>query len=337
MNPRLLRESCLAVLAALVIAASPFTPGSLLPSLGIGAFCGVALFVYRMRSAPALAEGVDEAPAADIDWRPLAISGLVVALFLAVFAPTLEWMYEQWTRSVWVNNHGMFIPFVMAWMAREALREDSGEPEAGSAWGFAFLVPSLMLAVLDAGTEARYLAAAGFLLGLPGLCLLLLGPRRTGKLRVALLIGVLMMPVPYTLATPLALRTMTAQGVEAVLHLLGFSVLREGTLLYMPQNVFLVADACSGFATLYAAVAVALVLACYAKTFRRRVAVLAVAIPFALAANVARVTALVLLSLGMGEWILDTPLHEATGVVAFFVILVSLFLVADYGIRRGQT
>jgi hypothetical protein len=34
----------------------------------------------------------------------------LVLLALAVFAPTLAWLYTQWTISVFRNGHGLFIP-----------------------------------------------------------------------------------------------------------------------------------------------------------------------------------------------------------------------------------
>jgi exosortase/archaeosortase family protein len=48
----------------------------------------------------------------------------------------------------------------------------------------------------------------------------------------------------------------------------------------------------------------------------------------AVGANVVRVTALVLLTRWLGIGLLDTPVHEATGVATFVGVLVPLLLVA---------
>ena len=178
-------------------------------------------------------------------------------------------MYLEWTRSVWSNEHGLFVPFAMAWLARNALRGDTG-PAESSAWGLLPLGAGLALAVLDANAQTRYLGALGLLLALPGLSLLLLGPRRTLALRVPLLIGILLVPIPYTSGTPLALRTLTANGVLPLLHGLGFTAMREGTQLILPRQNFMVADACSGVATLYASLASAMVLAALSTSHWRR-------------------------------------------------------------------
>jgi exosortase len=112
-------------------------------------------------------------------------------------------------------------------------------------------------------------------------------------------------------------------------------VVREETLLFLPNATFLVADACSGFATLYAAVGVAVVLAAYARSWRRRLLLLASAWPLALACNVARVTLLVGLANHFGLGLLDTPFHAASGVATFWAVLLLQILMADRRALRG--
>jgi exosortase/archaeosortase family protein len=95
-----------------------------------------------------------------------------------------------------------------------------------------------------------------------------------------------------------------------------------------PAHNFVVADACSGANTLWAALAMALVLAATSATTWRRVALLMLAPLLAISANVLRVTLLVLLTKWLGTELLDTPIHEATGVATFFGVLGPLIGVA---------
>lgn len=90
----------------------------------------------------------------------------------------------------------------------------------------------------------------------------------------------------------------------------------------------LVADACSGFATLYSGAAIALILAHMSSEPRRRVLLLGLAAPIALAANVIRVTVLTLAVYAYGARILETALHQWTGIAAFALVLAALFCVA---------
>jgi exosortase len=317
----LLRELAFALTAGVVFMVSPFTPNELAPAAAGGFLVGAGLLAWRLRPrSPVWDEAATDAPAFELGWDRVA--GVAVALLcLAVFAPTVHWMYLEWTRSIWSNEHGLFVPFAMAWLAHNALRRDHG-PADGSAWGLLPLGAGLGLAVLDANAQSRYLAALGLVIALPGLSLLLLGPRRTRALRVPLLIGLLLIPIPYTVGTPLALRTLTASGVLPLLQMLGFTVLREGTQLIMPRQNFLVADACSGVATLYASMALV-------NSRWRRVALILMAPVLAVGANIVRVTLLVLLAQAFGTQLLDTALHEASGVATFAIVLAILFWMAS--------
>jgi len=324
----ILRELALAVVAGVVFTVSPFTPNELGPAAAGGFAVGAAVLAWRLRpGSPVWSAAAEPAAPLRIAREPLLAAGACL-LTLAAFGPTLHWMYLEWTRSVWSNEHGLFVPFVMVWLARNALRDDTG-PAESSAWGLLPLGAGLALTAIDANAQTRYVGALGLLLALPGLSLLLLGPRRTSKLRVPLLIGIMLVPIPYTVGTPLALRTLTASLVLPLLHGLGLTAMREGTQLILPRQSFMVADACSGVATLYASLAAALVLAALSASQWRRALLILSAPALAVAANVVRVTLLVLLAQTFGSALLDTAIHEASGVATFLGVLVALLAIAN--------
>jgi len=329
----ILRELGLALVAGVVFTVSPFVPNELPPAAAGGALVGGGVLAWRLRRAsPVWQESAVARPA--VAWSRERLLGVAVCLLcLSPFAPTVQWMYREWTKSIWANDHGIFIPFVMLWLARNALRKDSG-PVESSAAGFLPLGAGLALAVIDANAQSHYLSAVGLLLALPGLSLLLLGERRTLALRVPLVISVLLVPIPYSLAGPLALRSITAAGVLPLLHAMGYSAVREGTLIVLPSGSFLVADACSGIATLYASLAAMLVLAATSRSHWRRIALLLAAPVLAIGSNVVRVTLLMVLADRFGIWLLDTKIHEASGVATFGVVLVSLLSIANLGVPR---
>src|SRR5262249_39693103 len=126
----------------------------------------------------------------------------------------------------------------------------------------------------------------------------------------------------------LVLRYVTAVVVEHVVPLVGPAVSREGTLIHLPNTVVGIADACSGFGTLYASIATALILGQLVHTPRRRWALLAACVPIALVTNWVRVSALVLMAFHFGPQILQTGFHEGTGFAAFACALVGLFAIA---------
>ncbi|MGH0038528.1 MAG: exosortase/archaeosortase family protein [Myxococcota bacterium] len=323
------RDLGLAGLIAVVLALSPLTPPDWLLSLGAGALVGAAFVAYRVyarTSAPASVRApARPATALRVPWLAIAC----LAAWGAAFAPTWVWMYGEWTSSVWQNNHGLFIPVVMVLLARSALRRDSGEPDPPSAWGWPVLGLGLALAVLDATAATRYLSSLGLVITLPGLSLLLLGRRRTLALGPVWLIGFFMLPVPTTAFNQVVLRNWTAAGTVPLLQGLGLATLREQTMIALPNSVFIVGDACSGFQTLYASFAASVFMACYCRYTWRRFALLALFAPLALAANILRAFALVLFGALGNIALLDTMLHEASGVAAFFGVLFVLYRFSD--------
>jgi len=252
---------------------------------------------------------------------------LVLAGLIAVFAPTLVWLWGRWTLSVWHNAHGLLILPVAAYFVREELRETRHLPPSSSAWGFAILVPALLLRAFDAGMHTELLSAAAIVLAMPGLSLLLFGVARTRAILIPLLFLGLALPIPlsFTESIHLQLRHLATAGTAAVLPWVGIPVFTEGTTLHIARGPIEVADACSGFSTLYAAVAVALLTAYQSTSGARRALVLVTAAPIAIVSNVIRVLLLVALVAWFGTGILDTYVHPLSGIMTFAMSLPLIF------------
>jgi exosortase len=255
---------------------------------------------------------------------------LWLGLFALAFAPTAGWLWERWTDSVFRNGHGIFMPFVLAYLVREHLRQDTDPEPRSSAWGFAFIVPAFVLLALDTGIKSEVLGALALVLALPGISLLLLGARRTRGIAFPLAIAVFMVPIPAGAIDRMVgvLRVITAIGTTWLVPLFGSSIARVGTTLTVPDLTVEVADNCSGFATLYAALLTSLILAQLTRSRGRRLALLASAVPLALICNIGRVTALVLIAKHYGAQVLETSIHPASGVALFGVVIVALFAIA---------
>ena len=262
-------------------------------------------------------------------WRTSAL-WLVAALplYLAVFAPTFIWFARRWTRNVWSDSHGLLIVVAVAYMAYRILGAERDRKPEASAAGLAFVAVGLCMAVVDVAVRTNYLSAVGFLLTLPGLALLLLGPHRTRTLGVPLAVTWLMLPMPRDSAIHQHLRRVTAWAVEPLLQAAGIPAYRQATVIEIPRQVFVVANDCSGFSTLYASLAVALLLVVLCRSTQRRALLLVAAPLLALAANILRVLALILLSEQFGVTVLETVIHPLSGVLTFAIALGGLFWIA---------
>ncbi len=330
--PGLIREAAIAGGVGALFVASPLTGDGLgratLAGLGVAA----AVFAFRNRAGLPREPEVARAPIGSAVRALPLVLWLALPLWLLVFWPTLQWLWKHWTSSIWTNDHGVFMPPIIALLTYFTLRDDPDEQPAQSAWGFVWLALALALALTDAALHSGYLGALALIASLPGLSLLLLGADRTRRLAVPLALGLLMVPVPAAIATNVGLRHLTASSVEPLLQLFGYAAFRSGTVIQLQlaggANNFVVADECSGISTLYAGVSLAIVLACYARSHAKRLALLAAVLPLAIGANVVRVFALILMSSGLGHWIMESPIHPLTGVATFAIVVGGLLLVA---------
>lgn len=253
--------------------------------------------------------------------------GAAGVLLVALFAPTVVWLWGRWTLSVWHNAHGLLIPFVVAYFVREELQAVSHLPRSSSALGFLFLVPALALHAVDAGMHTELLAAVALVIALPGLAFLFLGAARGRAVFIPLCFMAFALPIPLTFieAIILKLRYVATAGTAFVVPYLGIPVFVEETTLHMAQGALQVADACSGFSTLYAAMAVAFLTAYSTASPTRRALVLLTAAPIAILSNILRVVLLVVLVVWRGPEILETFVHPLSGMMTFALSLPLIF------------
>jgi exosortase len=259
-------------------------------------------------------------------WRVAAVYLLVAELVL-LYAPTVQFLWERWTMSVWHNAHGALVPPIVGFLVYRELKDFKGAPPRASAWGFLLLVPALLLHAIDAGMHTQLLSAVSIVVALPGLSLLLIGPERTRAIMFPLLFLAAALPIPLgmTEGIHMQLRLVATVATAWVVPFFGVPIFAEGTTLHLARGALQVSDACSGFSTLYAAGAVACLTAHSAGTWPRRLLVLLCAAPLAIGANILRVISLVLLVVWQGVDVLDTIVHPLSGVMTFALALPLIF------------
>jgi exosortase len=266
------------------------------------------------------------------DWTRYSPFAALLGLLL-LYGPTLMWLFDRWTLSVWHHAHGLLIPPVVAYFVHQELRRFRGVPVNGSAWGFAIVVPALFLHALDAGMHTQLLSAVSLVLLMPGLSLLFLGVPRTAAIVFPLAFLAFALPIPLALTEQFhwQLRLVATALTTFAVPKLGVPLYTEGTTLHFAGGALEVADACSGFSTLYASLAVACLTAYTAPGTGRRLLILLAAAPIAILANALRVILLVLLVRWYGVDILDTIIHPLSGVMTFALSLPIIFWMGTVG------
>jgi exosortase len=279
--------------------------------------------------------------------RPSMLLWAVIVAYLFLYSSVVFWLAEQYMHGIWWNGHSLFIPVLMAVLATRILRKDYERTggryvdgyravEGPSPWGLPIVALGLASVVIDCAIRSQYLSLFGLLLCLPGFSLLFLGPRRTRLLWLPLLLSLFLVPVSTRLAADLYLPQLISRGIVEVVQLMGLSAFRIGTSVSIPEGGFNVSEDCSGFGGVYASVCVVLVLAAYSKS-RTRIALL-IALPWllAVAINIPRGVVLLFGVKFLGMPFLTTFWHTASGIVAFWIAILSLLALADWRTLREK-
>lgn len=251
----------------------------------------------------------------------------IATQIIVLYAHTVTWLWERWTLSVWQHAHGLLILPVVGYLVWDELRRIRHLPRSASLSGLVVLIPALILHMLDTGIHTQLLSAIAFVLALPGFSLLFLGVQRTKRILFPLIFLAFTLPIPlaFTEHVHLALRQFTVASTAFIVPKFGIPLITEATTLYIPNGSLQVADACSGFSTLYASVTIACLIAYMNPDWHRRILVLLAAAPVAIAANIVRVILLILLVQWKGIGILDTSWHIVSGWLTFVLALPSIF------------
>jgi exosortase len=223
--------------------------------------------------------------------RQLLLAGLVLLLLLgALFAPTLAWLARSWAVHPYYT-HGFLMPAVALWFVWQARAGFRPGPPENAGLG---LVAGGLLVHLAAGRWAAHpVSAAGLLLILVGLALLVGGrpALRAAALPVTLLALAIPLPMVERLAPPLA--AAVAGSAAHAAGLLGVPVVQAGAQLSVGGGAFVVGAPCSGLRSLLALGTLAVALAGAAEGPRlTRVLLVGLAVPLAVAANWLRLTGL---------------------------------------------
>jgi exosortase len=207
--------------------------------------------------------------------------------------PTLNTMVERW----WSDpqySHGFLVPVFAAavlWARRALWNAARWRP---SWWGLPVLATALAMRVVAATTGIEPLDALSLLPALVGVVLLAGGASLLRWSWPALAFLAFMLPLPFTIEAALAqpLRRVATVVSTYALQTLGCPAFSEGNVILIEENRLGVAEACSGLGMLLTFFALSTAFALVVqRPLADRLVLVASAIPVAVAANVARITA----------------------------------------------
>ncbi len=250
-------------------------------------------------------------------------------IFVAAYMPAFQILVEKWLNSEEYSHAFLTLPLLvyMVWGNREELQN---RPPRYSSTGLALVLVSTACYLFALLTQVPTFISLSLYFTLVGVLIYLAGIQSVRLLFTPLILLLILIPVPEQLYIKLTfpLQLKVSQVSEVLLELFGVPVLREGNVMHSPGKSFEVVEACSGMRSIITLLTLSLIMGYF--MLKRRVAkiiLLLTSIPIAIAVNILRVSAMILLyhyfqlDLSVGS------LHTFTGLLVFVLAFVMLLLV----------
>lgn len=272
------------------------------------------------------------APSRPVDWSGLASRHWLAVLGLLVMAlPTLVSL----ARGPWSMESGVHGPIVLAtggWLIGRRVAEIRAYMRPGNLnLALVGLVVAIPAYAFGRAFDFISVEVAALLLAFMSVGYAYFGTVVLRMLWFPIFYLGFLIPIPGwvldTVTQPLKL--LVSEVVTDVLALFGYPVARVGVTIYVASYQLLVEDACAGLNSLVSLSAIGLfyVYMLRGSNWRYSMLLLALVIPIAIAANMIRVAALVLITYHFGNAAAQGYLHNFAGMVTFTSALLFIFLV----------
>lgn len=275
---------------------------------------------------------VAAAPAMRADWQTVVGRHWFLLLGIAAMVvPTLVSL----ARGPWSLESGVHGPIVVAtglWLIFRRLPEIRRDMVPGSALltatGLAVAVPAY---TFGRAFDFISIEVAALLLALLSVCYAIVGGKVIRSMWFPIFYLGFVIPIPGWLLDTVTqpLKILVSEVVTSVLTAFGYPIARVGVTLYVANYQLLVEDACAGLNSLVSLSAIGLfyVYMLRGSNWRYSILLLALVVPIAIAANIIRVAALVLITYHAGDAAAQGYLHNFAGMVTFTSALLFIFLV----------
>ncbi len=263
----------------------------------------------------------------------------LILFWLVLFAPIYpEWVHDWLANSD--NSHGFIVPFVAAYFAWDRRNQLNLAAIRSSYWGCVALFLTLGIYVLSYAGGLVFPTRIAMVISLYGLIWCMLGSEIALLMAFPILFLLFMIPVPYSfislISGPLQLfaTTISANLIETC----SIPVFQEGNMLYFVNTQLEVAEACSGIRSIMALSMLAVAFASMSNAgWKSKMAMILLAIPIAMVANIIRVTGTGILAHFFGDKVARGFLHEFSGIVIFILGFVVLFGIYTLINRKPHT
>lgn len=261
--------------------------------------------------------------------KRLLIPGLLIIALATAYYPTLLWLCERFVATDSYYSHGFLVPLVVGYLIWAKKQELIKEIPHCNRTGLWLVLAALGGNALSLFVGVYFVSGLSLLLLAFGLTLYFFGSSITRKVAVPLLFLLFMVPLPLSainaISFPMRMYA-TKVSVFLVHHLSGINVHSEGFQIILPNGMLTVGLPCSGLRSLIAMLALGGFIAYRMEgNIFRRILLLIIAVPIALASNILRIMLLTFGAYRCGPGIMEGGFHDVTGYLMFVFAFATLW------------
>lgn len=258
------------------------------------------------------------------------ITILIALLLTALYLHTGIWLVNVWFTDP-VYSHGILIPAIsifLAWRGVRGTDANLQNPDP-SRLGMLPFASGIILYITGFVLVFPFLSAISFLFVLCGLILYLHGKEMMKPLLFPVLFLIFAIPIPLVpLVTP-HLQSISARCSVLVLELLGIAVARTGSEIHLQNCSFSIGIPCSGMNTLISLLAVSTIFVYLLRCpFPKKVTLFCMTVPIAIAANIVRVTSLLLIADRYSADVAMKLFHDFSSPFVFAIAFIFLLILS---------
>jgi exosortase len=256
----------------------------------------------------------------------LALAGVVASalMFAWLFAlPATKLVRDWWNDPD--AGHGLLLFPVAIWLAWRSGRHPDARPNVGG--GLAILAVAVLARYVSSLAAELFTTRASMMLTLVGLTVFYAGFRQVWHWWLSFAVAALSIPLPtvVTSAISLPLQFQASELGASLLRMRNVPVWLDGNVIRLPGHQLFVAEACSGLRSLTALLALGVLLGgLMLRSPLSRIALIALAIPVAIAINGFRVFLTGFLVLFVDPKLAEGFTHVTEGWLLFLVSLSAL-------------
>lgn len=260
-------------------------------------------------------------------YKTSVILAATIGLMIVIYSNTLIWLFTAWWNDPYYS-HGVLVPLIsgyLIWTKRALLSELQKEP---SGLGMPVIVTGLLIHGVGLFRTIRFASAISIVIVLAGIILFIYGTDVMKSLLFPVSFLVFMAPIPFSPVIGAALQTPSAGLAATLVSALGIPATVTGAEICLTECAFEVGAPCSGLRSIISLLTLAALYAYLLEgSIFMKAAVFLSALPIAVAANVLRITAILLVANAYGSDAAMRFFHDFSSLLLFVISLIGLLIV----------